>query len=57
VEQLRAVIVGTGALDAVEAHIAELHDDAVAALDRAPVAEPARRSLRELAERSVRRAS
>ena len=57
VEQLRAVIVDTGALRAVEEHIAELHDAAVAALEQAPVAEPARSSLRELAERSVRRAS
>jgi geranylgeranyl diphosphate synthase type I len=57
VEQLRAVIVDTGALQAVEEHIGELHDAAVAALDEAPVAAPARTSLRELAERSVRRAS
>jgi geranylgeranyl diphosphate synthase type I len=40
VEQLRAVIVDTGALQAVEEHIGELHDAAVAALDEAPVPLP-----------------
>jgi geranylgeranyl diphosphate synthase type I len=55
VEQLRALIVDTGALRAVEERIAGLHDKAVEALERAPVAGQTRSSLRELAERSVRR--
>jgi geranylgeranyl diphosphate synthase type I len=55
VERLRSVIVDTGALRAVEERIAGLHDEAVDALERAPVAGPVRGSLRELAERSVRR--
>jgi geranylgeranyl diphosphate synthase type I len=54
-ETLREVIEDTGALHAVEAHIAELHTAAMAALDAAPIAAEARSSLSALAERSVRR--
>jgi len=56
VQRLREVIVDTGALRAVEAHIAALHEAAMDALDAAPVSESARESLRELAGRSVSRA-
>jgi geranylgeranyl diphosphate synthase type I len=55
VERLRAVITETGALHEVEQHICALHDEAMAALERAPVSDWSRRSLRTLAERSVRR--
>jgi len=58
VAALREVIVATGALDAVEAMVGELTDQAVAALDRAPIADPdARDALRELADAVTRRAA
>jgi geranylgeranyl diphosphate synthase, type I len=56
VDRVREIIRSTGALAAVEAHIADLYDAALHALDAAPlVDEAARKPLAELAERSVRR--
>ena len=49
VEQLREVLVDTGALDHVESAITRLTDRALHALDQSPVAEPARAVLAELA--------
>jgi len=49
VMQLRSVLTETGAVDRVEALIEELMDDAVTALDAAPVAEDARGVLLDLA--------
>jgi geranylgeranyl diphosphate synthase type I len=49
VTQLRTVIEDTGALRRVEALIDELMEDALSALDAAPVGEEAREVLRELA--------
>jgi geranylgeranyl diphosphate synthase type I len=49
VDELRQVIVETGALAKVESLIAELMDDALAALQAAPVEEVARGVLEELA--------
>jgi geranylgeranyl diphosphate synthase type I len=54
---LRDVITATGALQAVEAQIAQLLATAMSALAAAPIAADARSSLRALAERSVRRTS
>jgi geranylgeranyl diphosphate synthase type I len=53
--ELRAVIVDTGALDRVEALIAELTGDALAALAAAPVADDARSVLAELAQAATSR--
>jgi geranylgeranyl diphosphate synthase, type I len=56
VDQVRDIVRTTGALSAVEEHIAGLHDAALRALDAAPLAEEvARKALTELAERSVQR--
>ena len=49
VAELRQVIVDTGALAKVEALIVELMDDALTALQAAPVHDPARQVLEELA--------
>jgi geranylgeranyl diphosphate synthase, type I len=49
VAALREVIADTGALARSEALIAELLDDALAALAAAPVGEPAREVLGDLA--------
>ncbi|MDQ3627543.1 MAG: polyprenyl synthetase family protein [Actinomycetota bacterium] len=57
VEQLRAVIRATGALDAVEAQIDALWAAAMAALAIAPVDDAARASLTRLVQRSIRRTS
>ena len=56
VAALRTVISDSGAVDRVEALIAELSDDALVALDAAPVQEPAREVLRELAAAATARA-
>jgi len=57
IELLRAVIADSGALAAVEAQIAALYEAAITALAAAPVSESARESMRELADRSITRAS
>ena len=49
VTAIQRVIMDCGALAALEARIAELTDEAVAALDRAPIADTARHELRQLA--------
>jgi len=49
IDDLRAIIRATGALDAVEAVIAERTEQAVAALDRAGLDDAVRRALGELA--------
>jgi geranylgeranyl diphosphate synthase type I len=49
VQDLQAVLVSTGALELVEADIVRLRDEAVAAIERAPVAEQARAELVSLA--------
>ncbi|MCU1672746.1 MAG: polyprenyl synthetase [Frankiales bacterium] len=56
VAELRQVICETGALDRVEQLIAELMDDALAALQAAPVDEEARAVLEELAVAATARA-
>lgn len=56
VDDLRAVIEKTGALDHVEGLIAERTERALAALQVAPVTEPARSVLRELATAATVRA-
>jgi len=55
VSALRTVITDTGALDRVESLITELTDDALAALDAAPVQDDARTVLRELAAAATAR--
>jgi geranylgeranyl diphosphate synthase type I len=55
VARLRQVIDETGALARVEGLVAELLSDALAALDAAPVADPAREVLRELAHAATER--
>jgi geranylgeranyl diphosphate synthase type I len=55
VAELRDVIVETGALDRVEALIAELTADALAALAAAPVSDEARAVLGELAQAATTR--
>jgi geranylgeranyl diphosphate synthase type I len=50
VAHIQQVIVDTGALDALEAHITELTESAVAALETAPITDTARSELVELAE-------
>ena len=55
VSALRAVITDTGAVRRSEALIAELTDDALTALQAAPVDEPARTVLEELATVVTRR--
>jgi geranylgeranyl diphosphate synthase type I len=55
VAELREVIVDTGAVDRVEALIAELMDDALTALQAAPVDAEARGVLTELALAATRR--
>ena len=49
VKAIQEVIVATGALDALETHIAELAADAVAALDEVDITAEARCRLTELA--------
>lgn len=49
VAKIQQVIVDTGALDALEAHITSLAAEAVAALQHVPIAESARAELAELA--------
>ena len=49
VAAIQQVIVDTGALDALERHIAELADEAVAALDRADITAEAKAELVALA--------
>jgi geranylgeranyl diphosphate synthase type I len=49
VARVQAVIVETGALDELESHITALTNDAVAALDNAPIAAIAKDELRQLA--------
>ena len=56
VEALRTVIRDTGAVDRVEALISELLDDALGALDAAPVEDEAREVLRALAVAATARA-
>jgi geranylgeranyl diphosphate synthase, type I len=56
VDRVRSIVRTTGALSAVEEHIADLLDVALRTLDGAPLAdEVARKALTELAERSVQR--
>ncbi|HEU0103228.1 MAG TPA: polyprenyl synthetase family protein, partial [Mycobacteriales bacterium] len=55
VAALRSVISDTGAVDRVESLIAELYDDALTALEAAPVEPAARHALRELAEAATAR--
>jgi geranylgeranyl diphosphate synthase type I len=55
VSALREVIVDTGAVDRVEALIAELTSDALEALDAAPFEDAAREVLRELAAAATAR--
>ncbi len=50
IAEIQDVIVGTGALDDLEAHISALTDAALAALDGAPITDEARDELRELAD-------
>jgi geranylgeranyl diphosphate synthase type I len=50
VERVQAVIVETGALDELEAHIADLTETAVTALDAAPITAIAKNELVQLAE-------
>jgi geranylgeranyl diphosphate synthase, type I len=50
VARIQQAIVDTGALDELEAHITALTGRAVASLDRAPIAEPAKAELTALAE-------
>lgn len=50
VSRIQQVIVDTGALDALEAHISELTDTAVAAITTAPITDTARDELVALAE-------
>jgi len=50
VSRIQQVIVDTGALDALEAHISELTDTAVAAIATAPIVDTARDELVALAE-------
>jgi geranylgeranyl diphosphate synthase type I len=50
VARIQAVIVDTGALDELEAHIASLTADAVAAIEAAPITDVARAELVALAE-------
>jgi geranylgeranyl diphosphate synthase type I len=49
IADIQQAIVDTGALDELERHIAALTDTAIEAIGRAPVTEPARRELIELA--------
>jgi geranylgeranyl diphosphate synthase type I len=49
VAKIQQVIVDTGALDELEARIASLAADAIAALDRLPIEAAAREELRALA--------
>jgi geranylgeranyl diphosphate synthase type I len=49
IEALRAVLIDTGAREDVERTIERRLADALAAIGRAPIAEPARHALRELA--------
>lgn len=53
--ELRRIIEATGARDHVERMIRVRADEARAALDRVPLAEPARAALADLAARAVRR--
>lgn len=55
VEEVRRTLIKVGAVDAVEERIAELTKSALAALDAAPVAEPAAARLAGLAISSTRR--
>ncbi|WP_370588676.1 polyprenyl synthetase family protein [Pseudonocardia sp. C8] len=55
-ERVRSVLTELGAVQAVEQRIAALTGSALDALDAAPVAEPGRSRLFELAERATRRA-
>jgi geranylgeranyl diphosphate synthase type I len=55
VAALQAVIVESGALEAVEAMIEDGYGRALAALDDAPMTEPGRQGLAALAEAAVRR--
>ncbi|MBP2369330.1 geranylgeranyl diphosphate synthase type I [Pseudonocardia parietis] len=55
-ERVRAVLSELGAVQTVEQRIAALTGSALDALDAAPVAEPGRSHLFELAERATRRA-
>lgn len=55
VEDLRALIIGTGALDAVERRIGELTDHAVEILDASTVTPEAKRRLLDMAYAAVRR--
>ncbi|MEQ3552242.1 polyprenyl synthetase family protein [Pseudonocardia nematodicida] len=55
-ERVRSVLSELGAVHAVEQRIAALTGSALDALDAAPVAEPGRARLFELAERATRRA-
>ncbi|SDH11891.1 geranylgeranyl diphosphate synthase, type I [Lentzea fradiae] len=55
VEEVRRALVKVGAVDAVEERIEELTKSALAALDAAPVAEPAATKLAELAVSSTKR--
>jgi len=56
VEEVRRALVKVGAVDAVEERIEELTKSALAALDAAPVAEPAATKLADLAISSTKRA-
>jgi geranylgeranyl diphosphate synthase type I len=55
VEEVRRALVDVGAVDAVEERIEELTKSALAALDDAPVAEPAATKLADLAISSTKR--
>ncbi len=57
VDEARAIISGSGALDATEDAIAAATGEAVAALDQAPIAEPARTGLVKLAAVATQRES
>lgn len=57
VAELRQVITDSGALERVERLVDELTGDALAALDAAPVQDPAREVLRELAVAATARAT
>lgn len=57
VARIRQLIVDCGALDATETLIAELSDQAFAALERLPLAELPLTALRQLAEAAVSRAA